>query len=198
MDARLAAGARLALVCAAVSALSSCGAGGSPDPIAVTLSGTVRLLPISLDPRAAPPAPSELGGDLDVAIYRTGSEGYCGAPLEGLAALRRQVLVAPSIDQLTGAGVPYELTLLAEPDQTYPLVLYPTALLAATSDPRQPCELTPTGLRRSALAVAGVASPDDLAAAASPTCVLKPQPVTVPAPGARVTVDLVLVPLPCP
>lgn len=169
------------------------------DPVAGTLRGLIRLLPIPLIPGAEPPGLAQLGGDLDLVLYRTSAEGYCLQLPQSIGFTRRAVLAAPDVAALAAAGLPYELPILEAPGQTYPMTLFPVAQLRNTAAAGQPCEKGPPGSpdRYSALGFHGLASPADLFQALSPCCLARPRALVISEAGQVIEgVDFVLYPAP--
>jgi hypothetical protein len=171
------------------------------DTVAATVRGHIQLADVSLIPGAPAPAQSQLGGNLNIYFFATSAEDYCLLVPATIAFEHLDVLQSPAVDALITNGNQYEFTLYEGPNTTYPVTVFPYAVLQNTATPAHSCERdTVSGAPRyNAVGYYQLDTPEKLGAAGSACCLAKPKPLVIPGPGAVLDgVDFALFPVPVP
>jgi hypothetical protein len=163
----------------------------SSTPLAYTLRGAIMLN----EPEGAAEQPL-LGlsnePNVDILLFANNAPGFCLQGSEALAAAAYNVSGITSLSALNAPGVSYELSVQPVPGQTYPITLYPVAVLQKTSAFSNPCETpqstdsAPVSPIYNAVGVYGAGTPDAC-------CALAPSPIVIKAAESEVdNVDFVL------
>lgn len=175
-----------ATCCVIALLLNSCGKKEvvKGPKLAYVVRGSVKLA----TPESAALAANtqDIAGDLDIQLFADNREGYCLRAPESLVAAASRVSLGVNAVRLQGTPLTYEIQVVEENEQKYPITFYPVASVRIGRDTQTPCVTDPAGDR-----FAGVGAATG--SAASACCGVLPQLVTVTFPGEVIeNVDLLV------
>lgn len=176
-----------ALACCLIGLLlSGCGkkAVVAGPKVAYVVRGSVKLA----TPESAALAANtqDIAGDLDIQLFADNREGYCLRAPESLVAAASRVSLGVNAVRLQGTPLTYEIRVVEENEQKYPISFYPVASIRIGRDTQTPCVADPAGDRFAGVGATTGATP-------SACCGLFPKLVTVTFPGEVIeNVDLLV------